>query len=360
MRYPEIFVPAFAEILPSVLDNLLAFTLVMRSNALNALGGFALGFAQCTPSAMHEDVTALVIEFLTVPPSDDDDDDAPRLNEVGSSKNITPIVRTLRTTLAATAPKAAAQGPVWAWGLLACFAVLLGPALFKEERVMRTMMALQALGMRHPRSSIRGLGCLVWRSVTWAWMQQFGQRSEPVLDINSKAWLGVRSVNDLGAGVATIGALLAAEEKPRSSAGDINPRLVYAIDVLGAMSSKGGLTCKEAMDTLSQLVCPATSESPEWDMLRLLPLELFSSLNGLQAADFNRLAQVVRPILNKCPTIEDLRPLTVEEIADERVWQALKETWKDGIKSLQIAWGMEIPVSHWIYSIISGADLCLP
>lgn len=324
----------------------------MRSNALHALGGFALSFARCAPSAIHEEVTALIIDFVTVIPTEQEDQ--PSIGDVGSSSSITPIVRTLRTTLGATCPKAAAQGPVWAWCVIACFTVLLGPALFKEERVMRAMMALQALGMRHSRSSVRGLGCLVWRAVTWAYMQQFGHRGQ-VLDINSKAWLGVRSVLDLGAGVSTIGALLAADVNS-PAAPDINPRLVFAIDILGAMSSKGGLTCKEAMDTLSQLVCPATPHDSEWDPLKLLPMELFASLNGLQTVEFARLAQVVRPILSKCPGVEDVRPLSVEEIADERVWHALMDTWKDGIKSLQMSWEMELPVRRHLDASDPSAD----
>lgn len=341
MHHSDVFIPVFAEVLPSVLDQLLAPTLAMRSNALHALGGFALGFAQCTPSIVHEEVTSMVIDFLLTPP---DAMEKPPNDKEAASKIITPIVRTLRTTLVATSPKAAAQGPVWAWCVLACFTVLLGPALFKEEKVMRAVMALQALGMRHSRSSIRGLGCLAWRPVTWAYMQQWGQQKD-MLDINAKPWLGVRSVLDLGAGVSIIGALLATDVKPSLlPKTEIDPQLVYAIDILSAMSIKGGLTCKEAMDTLSRLVSGKPHET-KWDPLKLLPTDLFSTINGLQAADFTKLAQVLRPILNACPGVEDVRPLTTGEIADARVWLALADTWKDGLKSLQMSWEMDVPVS---------------
>lgn len=81
------------------------------------------------------------------------------------------LVRTLRTTLQGLEPKHAAQGPVWAFTVLAHLIVLLGPTVYLHGELTRVVMALFSLGMRHPKSSVRGLGCLAWRAMTWAYFR---------------------------------------------------------------------------------------------------------------------------------------------------------------------------------------------
>ncbi|KAG1768267.1 hypothetical protein EV702DRAFT_1203355 [Suillus placidus] len=83
---PSTFVPAFTELLPSILANLLAPTLLLRTQACHALG---------------------VAAFLTTTQR------SPSPHKTPTKPSLDPIiVRTLRTTLNALEPQHAAQGPV--------------------------------------------------------------------------------------------------------------------------------------------------------------------------------------------------------------------------------------------------------
>lgn len=53
LHQPTTFIPAFVELLPSILANLLAPTLALRTQACHALGGFVLGSVSLPPSSVH-------------------------------------------------------------------------------------------------------------------------------------------------------------------------------------------------------------------------------------------------------------------------------------------------------------------
>ena len=278
------------------------------------------------------------------------------------------LVRTLRTTLQAPEPRHAAQGPVWGFSVIAHLVVLLGPTVWLHAELTRTIVALFTLGMRHPKSSARALGCLAWRAMVWAFFRPphvkltvdtetdgedesateediFAERKrhDDTLRVNFKL---LATVLDMGAGVCTVGALLGPDII------DENQNII-ALRVLRYMSRKGGQTCKDAMDLTRHLlsgVSPSEMvEDKDWDHRRLLPQDFFSSNPGLLTAEWKTLSSAVRAVIEECPQIPDIRTLSVEEISAEGMWGAFLDVWKEGLSVLKLVWGSEaVPVSRLV------------
>ncbi|KAH9949823.1 hypothetical protein B0H21DRAFT_819758 [Amylocystis lapponica] len=348
MSYPTVFVPAFIDLLPSIFSNLLAPTLLMRNQACNALGGFAFALGCLPNSDLHARVSSVVVAHLTAASATSSASDRPNTPSKDSA-----LVRTLRTTLSAKEPSHAAQGPVWAWLVLAHLIVMLGPAVYTNTKVARQVTALAVLGMRHTRSSVRALGSLIWRCMTWAYFRPplvrlEDEESDAEVDEGEtelddedgvenglgEVWKVVQSIVDMGAGVATLGALLGGESTRRVA-------LRRSLSVLRVMSKRGGQTCKDALDAASRLVSLAPEQ--EWRPLKLLVPGLFSALPGLLTAEYKTLSATVRPLFEDCPQLEDIRSLTKEELGIEWVFQGLLDIWKEGVLNLRLSWGCDIP-----------------
>ncbi|KAH9851822.1 hypothetical protein C2E23DRAFT_886346 [Lenzites betulinus] len=358
---PSIFVPAFAPLLPAVLSNLLAPTLPLRNQACHALGGFALAAASIPPSEAHTRASAAVVTRLvkhvdiTAPLSPG------RRAALSSPSKDTMLVRTLRTTLQTAEPRHAAQGPVWAFAVLAHLVVLLGPTVFLHAELTRTITALFSLGLRHPKSSVRGLGCLAWRAMTWAYFRaphvkmtitadsdDEGDESATEEDLANEhkkhnealraSFKYLLAVVDMGAGVGSVGALLG-----QDMADDAHIR--GAMRVLRSMSKKGGHNCKDAMDIALHLlggaVSPDQDSEAEWDHRKLLAPGLFSGNPGLLTAEWRSLSASVKGLLEHCPQVGDIRPLNLEEIAADGMWDEFLAVWKDGLAVLKLRWGQE-------------------
>ena len=365
--YPEVFIPAFAPMLSSILSNLLAPTLGLRTQACFALGGFSWGLASLPISKVHTRVACNINDFLTKKPM------GSQTKKPQSPTKDPLIIRTLRTTLSAVDPKHPAQGPVWALSVLANMVVMLGPIIFLEERLTKLITAMFSLAMRHQKSSVRALASLVWRTMTWAYFRgkptkvadAFAKDSEDEdeedgpLEWNEKeeslyrdrmqdTWKVVEGVVDLGAGVATIGAALGNTNEVFEDTEDA-VRRVFAM--LKSMGKKGGSMTSDALEVLCRLV--NHTDDVEWDQRKLLPLSLFSSNPGLLTSDYKQLAPVVRPIFEECPTVEDIRCLTQDELSFDWVFMNVIELWKDALMSLKLLWGSEFPVSKLYASVIS-------
>ena len=345
---PSIFVPAFTELLPSVLDNLLAPTLSLRAQACHALGGFALGTSRIPSSVLHTRISESIVSFLTVVPIT-----PPKASS--STANVDPpIVRTLRTTLNAQEPQFVAHGPVWALSVLASFIVLLGPALCVSVKLTRVLSALFTLAMRHKKSSVRALTCLVWRSIVWVYFRpplrsltddcgpsdMDDETQDPRLTTEEEErranfWRVVKSIVDMGTGIATAGSLLGA--RPGE---DCN--VTKVITILKSMAQKGGFPCHDAMEVIKRLV--GSEEAPDWDWNKLLPPALFSSSPGLLTADFRMLSEAVKPIFDQTALTTDIRPLTGTELRAEGVFDGLTATWRLALTQVNLSTDAQLPV----------------
>ncbi|CDO77824.1 hypothetical protein BN946_scf184689.g2 [Trametes cinnabarina] len=362
---PSIFVPAFAPLVPAVLSHLLAPTLPLRNQACHALGGLALAVASLPPSEAHTRMSTAVAARLTrnvetAPPSSPTEHAGPH-----SPSRDSPLVRTLRTTLEREDPHYASQGPVWAFSVIAHLVVLLGPTVYLHNDLTRTIMALFSLGMRHKKSSVRALGCLAWRTMIWAYFRPPHVRLTIITDTDDESeesateadlieertkydevmrakFKYLLSVVDMGAGVNVVGAILGQELSD-----DMHVR--GALRVLRVMSKRGGQTCKDAMDVARQLLSSATSKEhgivPEWENRRLLAHGLFSANPGLLTAEWTTLSASVKGVLDQCPHISDIRPLTLDEIGADGVWDEFLSVWEEGLAVLRLRWGSEeVPI----------------
>ncbi|RPD62507.1 hypothetical protein L226DRAFT_504132 [Lentinus tigrinus ALCF2SS1-7] len=356
---PAVFVPAFAPLVGPIISCLLAPTLVIRNQACHALGGLALAASSLPPSEAHTRISTAVASRLMR--ASDVSPTTPSKKRVDASPSKDSLlVRTLRTTLQAPEPRHAAQGPVWGFSVVAHLVVLLGPTVWLHSELTRTIVALFTLGMRHPKSSARALGCLAWRAMVWAFFRPphikvavdtetdgeddsateddivaERRRHDDTLRVNLKL-LG--TVLDMGAGVCTVGALLGPDIID-------DTQNIVALRVLRFMCRKGGQMCKEAMDLTRHLLSGVSSsammEDREWDHRRLLPQDFFSANPGLLTAEWKMLPSVVRAVIEECPQITDIRRFSSEEASAPGMWEAFLEVWKEGLSVLKLQWGRE-------------------
>lgn len=332
---PSTFVPAFTELLPSILANLLAPTLLLRTQACHALGGFVLACVSIPQSSLHVRISKAVAAFLTTTqrPS------SPRKTPTKPSSDPI-IVRTLRTTLNALEPQHAAQGPVWALSVIASFIVLLGPAVYLDIRLTRIISALLQLAVRNKKSSVRGLACVTWRCVAWSYFRPppstDSNDEDDVQDVNNKDvellrenyWKLLKSITDMGAGVSTVAALLGDDSEDED-------RLRKTLTLVKAMIKKGGQTCGDGME-IARILVSFENTGENWTMNKLLPHSLFSSNPGLLTAEYKTLASTVRPILEECPQMSDIRSLTRDELSCSWVFDDLIHIWRSGLGCLEL------------------------
>lgn len=188
---------------------------------------------------------------------------------------------------------------------------------------------------------------MVWRCIAWVWFQptfpsvtENGEEAEDIQESEKKKtfretyWRVLKSVVDVGAGVATIAALL--HDQPDDEDEDSNLKRV--VEVMKCMIKKGGQNCSEAMDLLKIFVSfPAEqSSSSEWTHTRLLPPSLFNALPGLLTAEYKNLANAAKSVFDQCPQLEDVRSLTREEVAKTWVFDELVGVWKKGLSYLEM------------------------
>ncbi|PPR07765.1 hypothetical protein CVT24_003715 [Panaeolus cyanescens] len=335
---PDVFTSAFVCLLPSILSNLLAGQLVIRTQACHALGGFVIGATSVPLSEMHTRISNIVANFLTTLASP----------SKSPSKSVEPlIIRTLRTTLSNPDPQHVAQGPVWGLSVLASFSVLLHSRLCTDVRVNKVIINLLNIALKSKKGSIRSLCHLVWRPLTWVYFQpplpsDSDEESEiddeeqmVIAKIRKVYWQVVSNVIEYRTGVSTVAALL-------GEAPDSEENVREAIVLLRNMASKAGSTCPDAVDTVHQMVSMSSSKS-SWDSSYLIPPSLFSSSPGILTADLKGANSPLQTIFEEVAAIDDVRCLTRDEIAKPWVFKGLISIWWSALSCLQLGDSAEVP-----------------
>ncbi|KAJ7147134.1 hypothetical protein C8R43DRAFT_1097295 [Mycena crocata] len=350
---PSIFVPRFEALLPSVMSNLLAPTVAIRAQACHALGGLARGLAMLPVCSLHTRISAIVTTILNAVSASPS-----KKSPSKPACNESPLVRTLRTTLQATEVQHVSQGPVWGLSVLASLLILANSAAYAHPATRRVFIALLNRAMSHKKSSIRSLGCTVWRCVAWAYCQPMlpgngddESEVEDEDDASSKRkasglaieqsreafWVQlVVTVVDMGVGLSVVASLL--EEAGRSS----EEMLTRVAVIMKGMTARGGPNIDSAIDTLARMVSFEPPET-EWNWNKLLPRGLFSASPGLLTADYTSLESPVRAVIAQCPGLHDVRSLPQDEVAQPVIFEKLVEIWKECLGSLGLQDDEEIP-----------------
>ena len=322
---PTLFVPAFVPLIPSVLSKLLASTLTLRTQACHALGGFVLGLTSIPLSTIHTQVSRTVAAYITT-----------AMHSPGKKSPEKPtdaaILRTLKTTLATENPEHVAHGPVWALSVLASFIVLLGSRFSEDMRISKIISGLLAMGLKHKKSSVRALGCLLIRPLAWVYFQPpLPADSDEESEVDDEVRIQrtearrihfkiLRSAVECTAGISVIGAFLGEQ-----LSGD-NP-LMRSIEILQHMAARPGKTCEDAVDVMQCMIARNNGADYAWSSSLLLPKSLFSSFPGLLTAEYKSLKDAVEPIFEQVSTAEDIRCLTPEEMSTPWVFKELMRTW---------------------------------
>ena len=331
-----------------MLCSLLAITLPLRVQACHALGGFVNGLLSLPRSSIHTRVSETVAAFLLAPSTP---------KKSGSESEIT---RTLRTLLGIQEPAHPAHGPVWALVVVGCFAVLLGPRTYTDQQIYRIFHAQCYQIMRHKKSTIRAMGCLLWRCLAWVYVQppllpdptETDEEEEEEVETlchpddgwpakcRAEWWSLVQAVLEMRTGVSTIVCLLSA---PHDGSGE----LVHSVlRILGNMVRKGGTVCGEAVQVVQRLVSTELPAS-QWednDPTTTLPTAFLDAYPGPLTADFQNISAAVKPILEDCVTVDGVRPLTSGELVHDAVFKGLVALWRDGLRAVIIEGSMDPPV----------------
>ncbi|KXN87618.1 hypothetical protein AN958_08399 [Leucoagaricus sp. SymC.cos] len=334
---PSTFVPAFTNILDSILNNLLASTLALRQQACQALSGIVLGLVSLPRSSnsIHTRISNIVVDYVTQVP--EFQSPKPIRSATPSPSKLAqepPVFRTLRATLNATEPVHSAQGPVWALVVLACFIVLLGPTLIHNNKIFRSFSALLSLSMRHKKSSVRALGCVVWRCIAWVYFlphtETAGETSlahDMLRDKRDSIWKALMNVADFQNGVAIIAGVLGEESA------DVDDALLRTLTVLENMVTKQ-TNVTDVIETMKRLVSLETGNVP-WKVNKLLMSSIFTANPSILAIEYKSLSGAVNDMLLAQPPLEDVRFLTREEIAQEWVFDGMIKLWKQALAHLK-------------------------
>lgn len=332
----------------------MAPTLALRGQAATAIAGFANALTSTTaqfPARLlkniSDDVAAILLPSKETP-------DTPAS-----------MLKVLRTTIAASSPAHSAQGPVWAVSVLCSLSALLGSALRDDSDVLRAVTPLWGQALKNAKSSVRAVGCVAWRTLSWAYCQPAFPEAEQDDGTKEKLWNVVKSVLDISAGFASVAFLLPADEDEETDmveGGEEEERLRKAMELLGLMIAKGGQACGDAMEILLHLFAstnpPASSfdDSPK-PTKRVDPLPLLLHVPTLLASEFKSLSSVVKPlILEATPPLASIRTLSTSELSKEWIWKALLDLWRDAVGLLEIPEGVDVPEE--IVGIWEGLVAC--
>lgn len=377
MYEPSIFVPVFSVFIDSILAGLLAPTSPIRMQACHALGGLAYASTRIPVTSQHTYMSDAVYDLLRPPPQPDANKTP---TPPGSPSRDPPIIRTLRTTLGSDDPRVVAHGPVWALSVIAHFIILLGPALRMNKSLQGIISALLSVAIRHPRSSVKSLVCVVWRTIVWSFFRpspvSMGQDDDldagmmakdydgtddeldlcGLLDalsprekkLRESYWTVVKGIVEWGSGVATIGSLLHLRS-------DEEEDVKKVMHVLKALAKKSGYSAHDAIDLMRFLLSDfhkqKESDPEGWQWSKLLPEGLFSANPGLLTADFETLEETVRPIVEGFELApEHVRPLTATELSFEGVWEDMVEVWLEMIEQVRLEEQIRLNVSVFLSS----------
>ncbi|KAL1745283.1 hypothetical protein HDZ31DRAFT_36839 [Schizophyllum fasciatum] len=356
---PDIFVPAFSTILPSIFDALVAPSLNFRVLASHALGGLALGASCVQRDHVHTHLSDTVISCLSKkpPPSPHKTSASPTSPVIQES----PLEKAIRTTLRGTNDIVhIGQSPIWALCTLSGLIVLLGPAIFTDSRMFNIVTSKLTMACQVKKSSVRVLTMVVVRALIWAAFQppflphpedeEEEGLAEHALskEDDERRWRTISRYAG-ACGPAAIGTSLCASLLGQEDTTDQDVQRALGVLEIIARKPNLGNDCIDLLQRILDSGAPEESVT-SWDATRLLPEDLFSAYPGLLTSSYDNLKEPVELVCSQAPKIDDIVPLARDHVLQPWVLEAAEGIWMESLKHAKVQAG-EVPAGHlkvWI------------
>lgn len=96
------------------------------------------------------------------------------------------------------------------------------------------------------------------------------------------------------------------------------------------MVNKCDETREDALRCITQLVT-LEQRLPSWEIDSLVSKSFFSGIPGVLTADYQELPKCLPPLFEELPDVQDLRPLTRDELLEFSTMQVFLELWSAAI-----------------------------
>ncbi|KAJ6475046.1 hypothetical protein C8R47DRAFT_1143368 [Mycena vitilis] len=307
-QFPSLFISPLSTILPCILQNLIADSSMIRVQALNALGRFALAKINNPSSASgcHASISASLSTFI----------------DAQTCKTKSVRLRTLvNACLAVRNPLHPAQSPWWAVQLLASFVILMGDSIFSNPLAIK--FTLQMLGQLsvHKQKLVVILHAYVWKCLVWVFSRLPTPTPSDGKDTRKPIFLTLKQDLRGGIGLALIVSLLGTV--PYDGSRDTSDSVAKVLEVVRDMMSHAEQHIRaEGVALLTQLLyTPIPSTASAGAHFDILVPQLF---------DGSLLHQSRDNVITAVKSFPRLDPRHVRQLADPEIlyhWDDLAELW---------------------------------
>ncbi|KAJ7505135.1 hypothetical protein B0H11DRAFT_1977000 [Mycena galericulata] len=307
-QYPTLFISPLSDIFPCVLQNLIAHSPIMRLQAVNVLGRFALAKLSTlsTANTCHASISATLTTFINSQTS--------KLKSVQHQVRLRNLVT---AAISADNPSHQADGPFWVVQLLASFVILLDDSFFSNPRALKlTLQSLEQLFCRKQKL-LTALHPHVWKCLIWVFSRLPTTSSGE--DTREPVFLTLKQDLTGDIGLALIYSLLGTTPNESCNTSDSVSKVLVVVEDM--LSSRNQLVQVEGMALLTKLLYTPAQSSASAIPQNLLVPQLFDG--SLLPAKRENVAPAIRSI--KPFDITQVRQLSDSEII--RDWDILADLW---------------------------------
>ncbi|KAJ7442618.1 hypothetical protein FB451DRAFT_1297037 [Mycena latifolia] len=304
-QYPSLFMPPLLELFPSILRHLTADSCIIRLQAVNALGRFALATTSTfsTANSCHASISTMLLTFIN--------------SQTTQRKSVLRLRNLVTSVLSSDNPSQSANSPFWAVQLLASFVILLDGSLFSTPHALKlTMQSLERLAT-HKQRPVSALHPYLWKCLVWVF-SRFPMRD----DRRDAVFRTVKQDLRGGIGLALVLSLL--DAAPNDGSCDTSDSVAKVLVVVKDMlSSNHRLIQADGISILTKLLYtpPPSTASAGPQTLNILAPQLFDG-TIVQAKNEN-VASAVR-------SLGQLHISQVRQLSDSEIlfhWNALADLW---------------------------------
>ncbi|KAJ6525288.1 hypothetical protein DFH09DRAFT_1416647 [Mycena vulgaris] len=280
-QYPSLFTSPLLEVFPSILQHLTADSCMIRLQAVNALGRFALAKNLSTASSSYTSISTILSTFIN--------------------------------------SQTAKRNPFWAVQLLASFVILLDDSFFSTPHALKlTLQSLSQMSV-HKQKSVSALHPFLWKCLVWVY-SRFPTQS----GADNKRDAAFRIVKqDLRGGIALALVLSLLDAAPSDGSCDTSDSVSKVLDVVKDMlSSSDRLLQVDGISILTKLLytpAPSTPSNGPQNLDILVP-QLF---DGSIQAKRENVSSAVR-------SLAELHVSQVRQLSDSEIlfhWNVLADLW---------------------------------